>query len=172
MSRTIRWTSGCVLAAVLTASGCQSDSSHAEKGALFGGLLGAGTGAAIGSRNRPRGRRRGDRRRRGRAVGRRDRGGTGRDRGQESGPNRGPARTPRCRRLRHHRRGGRHDPGPRQRRPDHQSHPCPRHGGAAGNQRPDRPATERRQPAGRPSDAGSAAAAADRRGRAGGARRR
>ena len=49
MSRTIRWTSAGVLAAVLTASGCQSDSSHAEKGALFGGLLGAGTGAAIGA---------------------------------------------------------------------------------------------------------------------------
>ena len=49
MSCTMRWATGCVLAAVLTASGCQSDASHTEKGALFGGLLGAGTGAAIGS---------------------------------------------------------------------------------------------------------------------------
>jgi hypothetical protein len=47
MTRTIHWAAGCVLAVVLTASGCQSDS-HADRGALFGGLLGAGTGAVVG----------------------------------------------------------------------------------------------------------------------------
>ena len=35
------------LAAVLSASGCQS-TNHTEQGAVVGGLLGAGTGAVVG----------------------------------------------------------------------------------------------------------------------------
>ena len=41
------WTSGCVLLAIISSTGCQSDPSNTEKGALFGGLFGAGAGALL-----------------------------------------------------------------------------------------------------------------------------
>jgi hypothetical protein len=48
MERTIRWIGIFIIPAALLASGC-ANSSHADRGALFGGLLGAGTGAIVGS---------------------------------------------------------------------------------------------------------------------------
>ena len=52
MNCTMCWASGCLLAAaaLLSASGCQSDS-HTAQGGIFGGLLGAGTGALIGAKS-------------------------------------------------------------------------------------------------------------------------
>jgi len=44
---TLAWI-GCVLAGGMFFSGCRTDPTHAEQGALFGGLLGAGTGALVG----------------------------------------------------------------------------------------------------------------------------
>ncbi len=42
-------TLGCVLTLIACFSGCKSDPTHTERGALWGGALGAGTGALIGS---------------------------------------------------------------------------------------------------------------------------
>ena len=41
------WTFGCMLLAIVSSTGCQSDPNNTEKGALFGGLLGAGAGALL-----------------------------------------------------------------------------------------------------------------------------
>lgn len=48
MRHAVILTLGCVLAVIACFSGCQSDPTHAERGALWGGALGAGTGALVG----------------------------------------------------------------------------------------------------------------------------
>ncbi len=77
MSRAFHRTFGCILLVVaLCAAGCQSDSSHAERGALFGGLLVQAPAPSSVMRWATPARRAGRRRRR-RVGGRRDRVGPG-----------------------------------------------------------------------------------------------